>query len=169
MMKHILKTSLAAALLIVAGCTGDKEADAATNDDTSSETTDDSSSDASDETTKDAVADATTPAMFMGNATCPNSGMAVDQELFVEHEGQKAYFCGAKCQKEATADPAAALVAAYPTATPVGNTTCPISGNPVEDGNAITWQGQEVGMCCPKCAPKFQKDPAKHVAALLAE
>ena len=165
-MKYILKSSLAAALLIVAGCTGDDKADAAPSEDTSSE---DSSSEAPSETTNDAVADATTPALFLGNATCANTGKAVDAAFFVEHEGQKAYFCGAGCQKKATDDPGAAVVAAYPEATPVGNAICPISKKPVEEGNSVTWQGQEVGLCCPKCAPGFLKDPANKVAAALAE
>lgn len=170
-MKHILKTSLAAALLIVAGCTGDDEANAAPADDSSSDSSssDDSSSDSSSETTNDAVADASTPALFMGNATCPNSGMAVDEELFVESDGQKAYFCGAKCQAEAAKDPAAAILAAYPAATPLGNATCPISGDPVEDGESITWQGQEVGLCCGMCVKGFKKDPTASIAKALAE
>ncbi|MEE8469274.1 MAG: hypothetical protein V3T22_12510 [Planctomycetota bacterium] len=160
-MKHLLKTSLAAALLVVAGCTGDDEANAAPADDSSSE--------ASSETTNDAVADASTPALFLGNANCANTGKAVDQEFFVEHEGQKAYFCGAGCQEKASGDPAAAIVAAYPEATPLGNANCPISGDPVEDGESITWQGQEVGLCCPMCVKGFEKDPDASIAKALAE
>ena len=93
----------------------------------------------------------------------------MDEEVFVEYEGQKAYFCGAGCQMKATDDPAAAIAAAYPEATSLGNATCPITGEPVEEGNSVTWQGQEVGLCCPKCAPEFLKDPANKVAAALAE
>ena len=160
-MKHILKTSLAAALLIVAGCTGDDEANAAPADDSTSET--------SSETTNDTVADANAPALFMGNANCPASGNPIDAEFFVEHEGQKAYYCCGDCQTEAAGDPAAAMAAAYPAATTVGNKTCPISGDAVADGNAVTWQGQEIGLCCGMCEKAFKEDPAKSVAAALAE
>jgi len=160
-MKHILKTSLAAALLIVAGCTGDDEANAAPADDSSSE--------AADETTNDAVADASTPALFMGNDNCPASGNPIDAEFFVEHEGQKSYYCCGDCQTDAAADPAAAIAAAYPSATPVGNKACPISGDPVEDGNAVSWQGQEIGLCCGMCKKAFEEDPAKSVAAAIGE
>jgi len=47
-------------------------------------------------------------------------------------------------------------------ATPLRNSLCPISGQPVgsmEAGAAIVYSGQKVGLCCNGCQAMFMKDP----------
>ena len=99
---------------------------------------------------------------FLGNPTCSVSGHEVDQDEFVEHDGQRAYFCCAKCTAAAQADPAAAIAAAYPQATLVGNVACPVSGKPVKGSKTGTWQGHTVGICCGHCVAEFASDPGNY-------
>lgn len=153
-MDYPLRTALAACLVALAAC-GDKSSQAA--------------SDPDQPTTTDALADAGAPAMFLGNDTCPTTGKDVDQDEFLEVDGQRVYFCCPKCKAKAEADPAATLAKAYPVATPVGNTTCPVSDEPVEEGNSVTWQGHQISTCCPKCEKAFAKDAQAFTAQALAE
>lgn len=63
----------------------------------------------------------------------------------------------------ASAPAAGAPVAAAPI-----NANCPIMGNPVEaEGGTVSFKGQTVGFCCPKCVAKFEAlDDAGKIAAL---
>ena len=103
-----------------------------------------------------------TTTLFLGNTTCATSGHPTKPENFVEHEGQRAYFCCSKCVASAKADPAAAVAKAYAKPTAVGNTACPISGNDVNSDESVTWQGHTVGLCCARCKKAFASDRAGH-------
>ena len=105
---------------------------------------------------------------FLGNPACPMSGNAVDPDSYFEHEGQRVYFCNPKCAQDGSLQPERYVAMAYPAAAPVGNATCPVSGHEV-DGTTVTWQGREVGVCCPRCVDEFAKDPAGHARQALAE
>ena len=57
------------------------------------------------------------------------------------------------------------------TATPDKLTTCPVSGDKLDEMGApfvFTYKGQEVKLCCKSCKPKFDKDPAKYLALIRA-
>lgn len=111
---------------------------------------------------------AETAEAFMGNSTCAISGHPIKTGNYVEHEGQRAYFCCSKCLATAEKDPAAAVVAAYPTLTAVGNTTCPISGRPVGAENLVTWQGKTVGVCCQGCEKNYASDASGYTRKAMA-
>jgi predicted small lipoprotein YifL/YHS domain-containing protein len=103
---------------------------------------------------------AETTMLFLGNTTCTTSGHPAKPENFVEHGGQRAYFCCSKCVASAEADPAAAVAKAYAKPTAVGNTVCPVSGKAVNSDDSVTWQGHEVALCCGRCKKTFSSDRA---------
>ncbi len=46
------------------------------------------------------------------------------------------------------------------------NTTCPVSGSPVDPAYVVIYQGKTVGFCCPNCPRTFEADPKPYLAAL---
>lgn len=101
-------------------------------------------------------------AAFLGNAKCPVSGNDVKQDVFVEADGEKAYFCCGDCKAKHEADPKAALAAAYPEAKPLGNTTCPVSGEEADGSKTVSWQGHAIAVCCGNCVGEFPNDAAAY-------
>ncbi len=45
---------------------------------------------------------------------------------------------------------------------------CPVSGEPIDGKTSVTSGGKGVSFCCPDCAAKYEKDPAKYAAKLEA-
>jgi YHS domain-containing protein len=39
--------------------------------------------------------------------------------------------------------------------------TCPVSGGPAKEANAVAYHGKQVYFCCMNCPKKFQADPTK--------
>ncbi|MCP3916595.1 MAG: hypothetical protein GY711_13645 [bacterium] len=115
--------------------------------------------------TSENITDASMP--FLGNETCPMSGEAIDEAAYIEHAGQKVYFCCSKCIDAASGDPAGALTKAYGEGHAVGNETCPISGKAVADSSG-TFQGHQVGLCCADCVAAFEKKAAEYTATAVA-
>ncbi len=48
-------------------------------------------------------------------------------------------------------------------------TTCPVTGKPIDRGVHIDYQGQRIYFCCPKCPAEFRKDPEKYFARFAAD
>lgn len=46
------------------------------------------------------------------------------------------------------------------------NTTCPVSGSPVDPAHVVIYKGKTVGFCCPNCPRTFEADPTPFLAAL---
>ncbi len=98
---------------------------------------------------------------FIGNATCPMQvGKAVNKTKFVEHEGQRVYYCCGKCAGAAKADPKAAIAAAYKESKAVGNKKCPVSGHAIEAGKSksVSFMGHSIELCCADCEAGFKKN-----------
>ena len=51
----------------------------------------------------------------------------------------------------------------------VGNTICPVSGDPVSGKNFVTYKGKRYGLCCQACKKPFLKSPEKYIAQLNAK
>jgi uncharacterized membrane protein/YHS domain-containing protein len=49
------------------------------------------------------------------------------------------------------------------------NTTCPVSGEPVEPEFTVSHEGRTIGFCCSNCPKSFVKDPVKYLAILDAK
>lgn len=45
-------------------------------------------------------------------------------------------------------------------------TSCPVSGKPINKEVFLDFQGQRIYFCCPSCPAEFQKDPEKYFAQL---
>lgn len=45
------------------------------------------------------------------------------------------------------------------------NTTCPVSGSPVDPKYAVWFEGRAIGFCCPNCPKTFWAEPAKYPVA----
>ena len=100
--------------------------------------------------------------------TCPVSGKPVDTKVFVEHDGQKIYFCCKDCISKYEADPqkyAAKLANSY-----TYQVKCPVSGEKI-DPQSFTQlaSGQRVYFCCDGCKPKLAANPSKYLAKLEAQ
>ncbi|MBM3991330.1 MAG: hypothetical protein FJ298_10045 [Planctomycetes bacterium] len=48
------------------------------------------------------------------------------------------------------------------------NTTCPITGSPVNAKYTRTFEGRVIGFCCPNCPAEFDKDPAACAAKVIS-
>jgi hypothetical protein len=53
--------------------------------------------------------------------------------------------------------------------TDLGNTICPVMGNPVMEGQYVDWNGYRVHFCCAGCDAEFLADPEKYLEILLQE
>ena len=49
-----------------------------------------------------------------------------------------------------------------------GNTVCPVSGDKVSSKVGYVYQGKQYHFCCPACIKKFQRDPKKYLARMVA-
>ena len=58
----------------------------------------------------------------------------------------------------------AALAAAYPEAKPLGNDTCPVSGEAADGSKTVSWQGHEIAVCCGNSVGEFPNDAADYAA-----
>ncbi|MFN3481010.1 MAG: YHS domain-containing protein [Thermodesulfovibrionales bacterium] len=47
----------------------------------------------------------------------------------------------------------------------VGNKTCPVSGEKIDEGSAVTYEykGKVYSFCCEGCVEEFKKDPERYI------
>lgn len=53
-----------------------------------------------------------------------------------------------------------------PVSKPMRNSLCPVSGKflgSMQKGSSVVYNGQEIGLCCDGCKPKFLADPSSNV------
>lgn len=100
--------------------------------------------------------------------TCPVSKEPVDQDVFVESNGKKVYFCCKGCVNKYQRDPskyAAALANSY-----TYQTKCPVMGEEINPKAFTTAaNGMNIYFCCKGCDKKFFADPAKYAPNLVAQ
>lgn len=90
-----------------------------------------------------------------GNATCPIMGKPASLALFTDTEFGRIYVCCPPCNRKIQLDPARAYKVAYPTTRAAGNTTCPITGKPVDGkSQTVLLQGNEIRVCSADCVAK---------------
>jgi len=66
-----------------------------------------------------------------------------------------------KAAADKPADEAAVIAAQLPS---YPLTTCVVSGEELEDGKDVVYEGRLVRLCCGKCKKSFAEDPAKYIA-----
>jgi YHS domain-containing protein len=104
---------------------------------------------------------------------CPVMGGAIDSTVFVDHEGQRVYFCCESCKAEFNKDPAAYLakmkkqgVQAEKTPVLSAQKTCPVTGDPIDSKFFVDAGGKRIYVCCPDCIDPVKKDPEKYIKIL---
>ena len=107
----------------------------------------------------------------VAQTTCPVTGDPIDKQYFVDYNGKRVYFCCANCPAEFSKDPdkyIKKLEEAGVTLdkTPVAQTTCPVTGDPIDKQYFADYNGKRVYFCCANCPADFSKDPDKYVKKL---
>lgn len=98
---------------------------------------------------------------------CPLSGKAIDANATLEIGKAKVAFCCDICKGEvAQADDKAKAVFGNFDKGFTLQTSCPVSGKPLNSAQVVEHKGKKVYFCCPACPDGFKKDPEKFMAKL---
>ena len=99
---------------------------------------------------------------------CPVSKEPVDQDVFVESNGKKVYFCCKGCGNKYERDSrryGSALANSY-----TYQTKCPVMGEDIDPKSFTTAaNGKSIYFCCKGCDKKFFPDPHKYAPNLVAQ
>lgn len=98
---------------------------------------------------------------------CPVSGKAVDASATAKLGKATVAFCcdGCKGEFDSADDKAKFTFANFDKAFTL-QTSCPISGKPLNAAQVVEHQGKKVYFCCPGCPDAFKKEPTKFLAKL---
>ena len=107
---------------------------------------------------------------------CPVTGEPISKGAHLDFQGQRVYFCSAKCPAEFRKDPEKYFARFAKDGIELENvqTTCPVSGEKLGEGDmgepvSIQYRGRTVQFCCRMCVKKFHADPARYLAQLPGE
>lgn len=104
---------------------------------------------------------------------CPVMGDTVNLAVRTETDSGPVYFCCDHCIGKYQKDPKKYEKEVKEQREilhklPAVQTTCPISGKPVDAEASIEEGGHKVFFCCKKCPETYKKDPAKYAGKLAA-
>lgn len=100
---------------------------------------------------------------------CPFSGGPVNEDTLTDVGGAKVGFCCEKCQaKLNAAEDKLALAFGDISKGYTLQTTCPVSGKPVNLSKSVDYKGTKVYFCCGGCPAAFEKAPEKFAEKLPA-
>ena len=114
-------------------------------------------------------ADTKAPTEFENQTHCPVMGGKIDSTVFTDIQGQRVYHCCPMCSAKLKADPDKYFKKAAAEGVLFENvqTTCPVSGEALEDKTVFTdYEGRRIAFCCKKCRGTFNEDPAKFLGKL---
>jgi len=99
---------------------------------------------------------------------CPVGGGEIDPAVFIDHQGQRIYFCCPGCDGAYTSDPEKYLkkIAAKGQTVASVQSSCPVTSSAVDPASFIDHNGRRVFFCCDDCAPTFEADPATYLTTL---
>jgi YHS domain-containing protein len=109
------------------------------------------------------------PKELKPQTVCPVMGGKIDSAYYTDIQGQRVYHCCPMCSKKLKADPDKYFKKAAEQGVLFENiqTTCPVSGEKLEDKSVYTdYEGRRIYFCCKKCRGTFAKDPAKYLEKL---
>ena len=119
---------------------------------------------------------AATPAQveddFQGNQSlCPVMGGEINPDVYVDHEGQRIFFCCAGCKDTFVSDPATYLERMRADGVrPMRlrpQSICPVSGEELTSRETYAdREGLRVYFCCPACVTAFDSDPERYLRIL---
>jgi YHS domain-containing protein len=97
---------------------------------------------------------------------CPIRKEAIDTSVYVDHQGQRVYFCCGGCDTKFLKD-TDKYFAEMKTRGEIADSIqklCPVTGDVLEDyDTSLTLAGRKIYLCCKKCVKKFKKDKAKYL------
>ncbi len=96
---------------------------------------------------------------------CPVMGDEIDSTQYLDIQGQRVYFCCKKCEAKLKADPDKYFKQAAADSVLFQNiqTSCPVSGKPIDTSIYVDYQGRRLFFCCEKCPVEFTKDPQSYL------
>ena len=94
------------------------------------------------------------------NKLCPVSGGPVSEKYRTEYQGQYVYVCCEGCLNEFNKNPESfvAKMSKEEREAIKVNETCPVSGEPIDKGKSVEFEGRKVYFCCDHCMDKYKKD-----------
>ncbi len=109
------------------------------------------------------------PKELKNQTVCPVMGGKIDSTIYTDIQGQRVYHCCPMCSKKLKADPDKYFKKAAEQGVLFENiqTTCPVSGEELEDKSIYTdYEGRRIYFCCKNCRGKFNADPQKYLSAM---
>jgi YHS domain-containing protein len=109
------------------------------------------------------------PRTIKPQTRCPVLGGEIDSTAYTDIQGQRVYLCCPMCSEKLKADPDKYFKKAAEEGILFENiqTTCPVSGEKLEDKSVYTdYEGRRVVFCCEQCVDTFYKDPATYLKRL---
>ena len=106
----------------------------------------------------------TVPVEMKMQTLCPVMGGKIDSTVYTDIQGQRVYHCCPMCSSTLVEDPDTFFKKAAADGVMFENiqTTCPISGEALEDKSVyVDYEGRRIAFCCEKCVATFNKDPQK--------
>jgi len=104
------------------------------------------------------------PVELKHQTNCPVMGGKIDSSAYTDIQGQRIYHCCPMCTKALKEDPEKYFKKAAEEGILFENiqTTCPVSGEELEDKTLYTdYEGRRIYFCCKKCRGTFLDDPNK--------
>lgn len=103
----------------------------------------------------------------LAQKTCPVMGNPIREDLSVEQDGLKVYFCCPACAPKFKETPMKYLPAVYWQLYPQTiQVTCPVMRGTVDGKTSTEYQGRRMDFCCDACINKFKADPAKYLSKM---
>ena len=110
-----------------------------------------------------------TPKELKNQTLCPVMGGKIDSTVFTDIQGQRVYHCCPGCSAPLKKDPDKYFKKAAEDGVLFENiqTTCPVSGEKLENKSAYTdFEGRRIVFCCEKCIAAFNKEPQKFLSKM---
>lgn len=120
---------------------------------------------AADETKK---AEPEKKAELHNQTNCPVMGGPIDSSAYTDIQGQRVYHCCPMCSAKLKADPDKYFKEAAAKGILFENiqTTCPVTGEPIDKAVFTDYEGRRVYFCCEKCIAEFAKKPGEYLDKL---
>ena len=102
------------------------------------------------------------PKELTNQTHCPVMGGKIDSTVYTDIQGQRVYHCCPMCSAKLKKDPDTYFKKAAVEGVLFENiqTTCPISGEKLEDKSVYAdFEGRRIAFCCKKCRGTFNEDP----------
>jgi YHS domain-containing protein len=113
------------------------------------------------------------PAQLKPQTECPVMGGKINKNVYADFEGKRIYFCCKGCIPEFNKDPSKYMKkleetgqAAETVSALKPQTTCPVTGDPIDKKLYVDYKGKRIYVCCGDCAAKLKKNPEKYLKKL---